>query len=142
MQGIKLAAYGKWHNGMQFPFHPNARGFDDFYGFCSGHWGHYFSPMLEHNGNIVQGDGFLIDDFTNHGLEFMEKNKDQPFLLYLPFNTPHTPFQAPERNWNKFKDKEIGMLAKAGKEEINDTRAALAMVDNIDENVGRIIAKN
>lgn len=139
--GYQTAAYGKWHNGMQYPYHPNARGFDDFYGFCSGHWGHYFSPMLEHNGNIVQGDGFLIDDFTNHGIEFMEKNKDKPFLLYLPFNTPHTPFQAPERNWNKFKDKEIEMVAKAGKENMDDTRAALAMVDNIDENVGRIIAK-
>ena len=139
--GYQTAAYGKWHNGMQYPYHPNARGFDDFYGFCSGHWGNYFSPMLEHNGNIVQGNGFLIDDFTDHGIEFMEKNKDQPFLLYLPFNTPHTPFQVPDRNWDKFKDKEIGMLAKAGKENIEDTRAALAMCENIDENVGRIVAK-
>lgn len=38
--GYQTAAYGKWHNGMQYPYHPNARGFDDFYGFCSGHWGH------------------------------------------------------------------------------------------------------
>lgn len=139
--GYETAAYGKWHNGMQYPYHPNARGFDDFYGFCSGHWGHYFSPMLEHNGNIVQGEGFLIDDFTNHGIEFIEKNKDKPFLLYLPFNTPHTPFQVPERNWQRFENKEIEMLAKAGNENLDDTRAALAMVENIDENVGRIIAK-
>jgi arylsulfatase A-like enzyme len=142
--GYETAAYGKWHNGMQYPYHPNARGFDDFYGFCSGHWGNYFSPMLEHNGNIVQGNGFLIDDFTDHGIDFMEKNKDKPFLLYLPFNTPHTPFQAPERNWNNFKDKEITLLGDAnanGKEDIQDTRAALAMCENIDENVGRLIAK-
>lgn len=139
--GYQTAAYGKWHNGMQYPYHPNARGFDDFYGFCSGHWGNYFSPMLEHNGNIVQGNGFLIDDFTDHGIDFMEKNKDKPFLLYLPFNTPHTPFQAPERNWNKFKNKEIKLLAQSGKENLNDTRAALAMCKNIDENVGRLIAK-
>ena len=33
--GYQTAAYGKWHNGMQAPFHPNSRGFDDFYGFCS-----------------------------------------------------------------------------------------------------------
>ena len=65
----------------------------------------------------------------------------QPFLLYLPFNTPHTPFQAPERNWVKFKDKEIDLLDPSGRENINETRAALAMIDNIDENVGRIIAK-
>ena len=139
--GYRTAAYGKWHNGMQYPYHPNARGFDDFYGFCSGHWGHYFSPMLEHNGQIVQGNGFLIDDFTDHGLAFMEKNRDEPFFLYLPFNTPHTPFQAPERNWAKFKNKEIKMLEKSGKEDITETRAALAMCENIDENVGRIIAR-
>ncbi len=139
--GYQTAAYGKWHNGMQYPYHPNARGFDDFYGFCSGHWGNYFSPMLEHNGNIVQGNGFLIDDFTDHGIAFMEENRDKPFLLYLPFNTPHTPFQAPERNWEKFKDKEIQLLNGSPKENIEDTRAALAMCENIDENVGRIIAK-
>jgi arylsulfatase A-like enzyme len=139
--GYETAAYGKWHNGMQYPYHPNARGFDDFYGFCSGHWGNYFSPMLEHNGKIVQGNGFLIDDFTDRGLAFMEKNRDKPFLLYLPFNTPHTPFQAPERNWKPFENKEITMRAKVGREDLVETRAALAMVENIDENVGRIITK-
>ncbi|HKL20287.1 MAG TPA: sulfatase-like hydrolase/transferase, partial [Tichowtungia sp.] len=64
--GYQTAAFGKWHNGTQFPYHPNARGFDKFYGFCSGHWGSYFSPMLEHNGQIVQGSGFLPDDLTEH----------------------------------------------------------------------------
>ncbi|MCK4921756.1 MAG: sulfatase-like hydrolase/transferase [Bacteroidales bacterium] len=139
--GYQTAAYGKWHNGMQYPYHPNARGFDDFYGFCSGHWGNYFSPMLEHNGKIVKGNGFIIDDFTDHGLAFMEKNKDKAFFLYLPFNTPHTPFQAPAKNWDNFKDKEIKLLDYTGKEDLVETRAALAMCQNIDENVGRIIAK-
>ena len=37
--GYATGAWGKWHNGMQFPYHPNGRGFDEFYGFCSGHWG-------------------------------------------------------------------------------------------------------
>ncbi|MEX0324292.1 MAG: arylsulfatase [Puniceicoccaceae bacterium] len=139
--GYATAAYGKWHNGMQYPYHPNARGFDDFYGFCSGHWGNYFSPMLEHNGRIVQGNGFCVDDFTDRGIAFMEKNKDKPFLLYIPYNTPHTPFQAPERNWEKFKDKEIKLLLGNKKENIQETRAALAMCENIDENVGRVVAK-
>ena len=97
--------------------------------------------MLEHNGNIVQGNGFLIDDFTDRGISFMEKNRQKPFFLYLPFNTPHTPFQAPKHNWDKFRNKEIDMLSGSSKEVINDTRAALAMVENIDENVGRVIAK-
>ncbi len=42
--GYATGAFGKWHNGTQFPYHPNARGFDEYYGFCSGHWGDYFSP--------------------------------------------------------------------------------------------------
>jgi arylsulfatase A-like enzyme len=139
--GYSTAAYGKWHNGMQYPYHPNGRGFEDYYGFCSGHWGNYHSPMLEHNGQIVKGNGFIIDDFTDHGLAFMEEHSDAPFFLYLPFNTPHTPFQAPEEYWERYKDKEITMFSESDKEDINDTRAALAMCENIDWNVGRILAK-
>ena len=138
--GYATAAYGKWHNGMQPPYHPNARGFDDFYGFCSGHWGNYFSPMLEHNGEIVKGDGFIIDDLTNKGLDFMDRNKERPFFLYLPYNTPHSPMQVPDEYWNRLKDKELA-LKYHGEEEENEnfTRAALAMVENIDYNVGRVI---
>jgi len=140
--GYATAAYGKWHNGMQPPYHPNARGFDDFYGFASGHWGNYFSPMLEHNGKIVKGDGFIIDDLTSKGLEFIDRNKDNRFLLYLPYNTPHSPMQVPDEYWNRFKDKELSMKYH-GEEEENEnfTRAALAMVENIDDNVGRVLDK-
>ncbi|XOV94060.1 MAG: arylsulfatase [Bacteroidota bacterium] len=140
--GYATAAYGKWHNGMQAPYHPNTRGFDDFYGFCSGHWGNYFSPMLEHNGELVTGDGFLVDDLTTHGLEFIEKNKDQPFFLYLPYNTPHAPMQVPDQWWDKYKDKELAMLYRdPEQEDTKFTAAALAMVENIDWNVGRVVKK-
>lgn len=139
--GYATAAYGKWHNGMQYPYHPRGRGFEDYYGFCSGHWGNYHSPMLEDNGRIVQGEGFVIDDFTGHGLKFMEENRDRPFLLYLPFNTPHTPFQVPGEYWERFRDKEIGMLSEHSEENVIQTRAALSMCENIDWNVGRIVEK-
>ena len=66
--GYATAAFGKWHSGMQYPYHPNGRGFDEYYGFCSGHWGNYFDPVLEQNGQLVQGEGFVIDDFTNLSL--------------------------------------------------------------------------
>jgi arylsulfatase A-like enzyme len=79
--GYQTAAFGKWHNGTQYPYHPNARGFGEYYGFCSGHWGDYFSPPLEHNGKLVTGKGFLIDDFTDHAIRFVEQNKEQPFFL-------------------------------------------------------------
>lgn len=140
--GYHTAAYGKWHNGMQPPYHPNSRGFDDYYGFTSGHWGNYFSPMLEHNGKIVKGDGFLVDDLINHGMQFMADNKENPFFLYLPLNTPHSPMQVPDTYWNRFKDKELA-LNYLGEESstIEHTKAALAMVENIDYNVGRVISK-
>jgi arylsulfatase A-like enzyme len=140
--GYSTAAYGKWHNGMQAPYHPNSRGFDDYYGFCSGHWGNYYSPMLEHNGEIVKGNGFIIDDFTEHGIAFIEKNRNKPFFLYLPFNTPHSPMQVPDRFWENFKDKELEMFNRdKAKEDIPFTKAALAMCENIDWNVGRITKK-
>lgn len=139
--GYATAAYGKWHNGMQFPYHPNARGFDDFYGFCSGHWGDYFSPQLEHNGKLVQGNGFIIDDLTNRAIRYIENNKDKPFFLYLPYNTPHSPMQVPDRWWNKFKDKELDMHGDDAQEDLAFTRAALAMCENIDWNVGRLLEK-
>lgn len=140
--GYATGAFGKWHNGMQYPYHPNGRGFDEYYGFCSGHWGDYFSPPLEHNGKIVQGDGFVIDDFTNKAMDFIEANKDRPFFAYLPYNTPHSPMQVPDAFWNRFKDKELVMRNREPKkEDLIHTRAALAMCENIDWNVGRIFKK-
>lgn len=138
--GYKTAAYGKWHNGAQAPYHPNSRGFDDFYGFCSGHWGNYFNPTLEHNGKIVQGKGFITDDLFQHGIKFIDQNRESPFFLYLPLNTPHSPMQVPINNWNSYENKTILQQGTiADKEEINHTRAALALTENIDTNVGRLI---
>ena len=148
--GYKTAAYGKWHNGMQAPYHPNTRGFDQFYGFCSGHWGNYFNPVLEKNGELVKGKGFITDDLTNHGIEFIRKNKNNPFFLFMPFNTPHSPMQVPDKYWNKFKNKDLtqkGTLSNipddkysgTNSKDENHSKAALAMCENIDWNVGRII---
>jgi len=139
--GYTTAAYGKWHNGMQAPYHPNSRGFDDFYGFCSGHWGNYFDPMLEHNGRPVKGEGFIIDDLTNQGLDFIDQNREHPFFLYLPFNTPHSPMQVPDEFFRKFEHADLQMPLNKGSETIQKTRAALAMCENIDWNVGRLIKK-
>ena len=140
--GYATAAFGKWHNGSQWPYHPNARGFDEYYGFTSGHWGEYIDPPLEHNGVPVRGKGFTVDDFTNHALDFMEKNSVKPFLVYLPYNTPHSPFIVPKTFWNNFKDKAIPQRGVEGdREDIDVTRAVLAMCENIDVNVGRVLSK-
>ena len=140
--GYATGAFGKWHNGMQYPYHPNGRGFDEYYGFASGHWGDYFSPPLERNGKIVQGEGFIIDDLTNKAMDFIEENQDKPFFAYLPYNTPHSPMQVPDEFWDRFKDKEISMRNREpNKEKLSHVRAALAMCENIDWNVGRVLAK-
>ena len=142
--GYTTGAFGKWHNGMQYPYHPNGRGFDEFYGFCSGHWGDYFSPPLERNGKIVKGNGFCIDDFTDKAITFIEnssKNK-KPFFAYLPYNTPHSPMQVPDKWWDKFKNKKIKMRNRdPRREDIDHIRCALAMCENIDWNIGRVLKK-
>ncbi|MFP4621603.1 MAG: arylsulfatase [Bacteroidales bacterium] len=140
--GYETAAFGKWHNGMQHPYHPNARGFDEFYGFCSGHWGDYFSPMLEHNGKLVQGDGYIINDLTEKAMKFIEEKREEPFFLYLPYNTPHSPMQVPDRWWDKFEDATLNMHHRdPEKEDMKHLKAALAMCENIDWNVGRLMDK-
>lgn len=140
--GYATGAFGKWHNGMQHPYHPNARGFDEYYGFCSGHWGHYFSPELDHNNTLVRGDGYVTDDFTNKAMEFIEKNKDRPFFCYVPYCTPHSPMQVPDEFYDKFADMDPKMKHRdPAKEQLGMTRAALAMCENIDWNVGRILTK-
>ncbi len=142
--GYSTAAFGKWHNGMQPPYHPNARGFDEYYGFCSGHWGHYFDPILEHNGALVRGSGYVVDDFTNRAIKFIEDRRNGPFFVYLPYNTPHSPMQVPDKYWERFADKEISQPASSSskqQQDVDHTRAALAMCENIDDNVGRVLKR-
>jgi arylsulfatase A-like enzyme len=140
--GYATGAFGKWHNGTQWPYHPNARGFDEYYGFTSGHWGSYFDPPLDHNGQPVQGKGFIIDDLTDHALQFILENKARPFFCYVPFNTPHSPMQVPERFYRKFAQADLKLRSRDPKQEDLDfTRAALAMCENIDWNVGRLLQR-
>jgi arylsulfatase A-like enzyme len=138
--GYATGCFGKWHNGTQFPYHALGRGFREFYGFTSGHWGDYFNPPLDHNGKPVTGNGFFADDITDRAIQFIDKNRQGPFFCYVAFNTPHSPMQVPDAYWNRFANKELSLLGSAKqKEDINHTRAALAMCENLDANVGRIL---
>ena len=140
--GYATAAFGKWHSGMQPPYHPNGRGFDEFYGFCSGHWGNYFDPPLEHNGRLVTGKGYVTDDFTDRALQFIETHKALPFFAYLAYNTPHAPMQVPDQWWEKFDGNPLANRHRdPEKENLQQTRAALAMTENIDWNVGRVVTR-
>jgi arylsulfatase A-like enzyme len=140
--GYATGAFGKWHNGSQWPYHPNARGFEEFYGYTHGHWATYFDASLEHNGYPVQSQGYLCDVIADHAIGFIEKHQSKPFFCYVPLNTPHSPMQVPDRFYSKFANRELTMQATVAKAEQPEfTRAALAMCENIDWNVGRILQR-
>ena len=101
-----------------------------------------YQVSLSNNGKEVKGKGYIIDDLTNKAMDFMQENKDKPFLCYVPYNTPHSPFQVPDVWYDKFKDKKIDLDHRyKGEEKLDVTRAVLAMCENIDWNVGRIKEK-
>lgn len=123
--GYSTGAFGKWHNGSQWPYHPMARGFEQYYGHTSGHWGEYFDPPLEHNGQMIRDKGFIVDLCTNRAIEFIEANRQKPFFCYVPFTTPHSPWASPESNWKNFKDKPLVQFAtEPDKEVAEETRCA------------------
>jgi arylsulfatase A-like enzyme len=140
--GYTTGAFGKWHNGSQWPYHPMARGFDEYFGHSAGHWGEYFDPPLEENGRMIRTQGYIADVCTDRALRFIEKHHDRPFLCYVPFTTPHSPWAAPAKDWQRLKDRPIVQRAtEANKEVLDETRCALAMIENQDGNVGRVLAK-
>lgn len=127
--GYATGCFGKWHNGSQFPNHPNGQGFEAFYGFAAGHWNNYFDTQLEHNGKMVSSKGYITDVLTDKAIEFIRKKQDQAFLCYVPYNAPHSPFQVPDRYFDKYKA--MGL---------SDKNASVhGMVENIDDNIGRLL---
>lgn len=126
--GYKTACFGKWHNGAQYPHNPNGQGFDTFFGFSAGHWNNYFDTELEYNGTKVQTQGYITDVLTDSVTQYI-KNTDEPFLAYVAYNTPHTPYQVEDKYYDYYKAK--GLDPK--------TAAIYGMVENIDNNVQRIL---
>ena len=140
--GYATGAFGKWHNGSQWPYHPMARGFDEYLGHSSGHWGEYFNAPLEENGRMIRTQGYIVDVCTDRALSFIDRNKAKPFFCYIPFTTPHSPWAAPDKDWQRLKDRPISQRATVeGNEVLDETRCALAMLENQDMNVGRVLAK-
>lgn len=139
--GYATGAFGKWHNGSQYPYHPNGRGFDEFYGFCCGHWANYFDAPMDHNGVETTGSGYLADDITDHACEYIAAHSNEPFFCYVAFNTPHSPFQVPKEDYDRVKARGVKLRATEPKQEnLDETVAALAMMENLDRNAGEILA--
>jgi len=90
----------------------------------------------------VRGSGYIADNFTDRALAFIEHNQARPFFCYVPFNTPHSPFAVPEEDWKRFKDRSIPLRGQEGdQEDLAITRCVLAMSENIDRNVGRVLRR-
>lgn len=123
--GYFTGAVGKWHLGEAPEYHPNRRGFDEFYGFLGG--GHNYFPEqfkkfyakqkeqgltnidpynrpLEHNGKEVDENEYITDALSREGANFVRKAADtgKPFFLYLAYNAPHSPLQAKQEDMDKF----------------------------------------
>ncbi len=130
-EGYNTGCFGKWHNGAQYPHNPVGQGFDEFLGFCNGHINNYFNPTLENTqGEQIKIEGYIADIFTDRAIDFIDQHKDEPFFCYIPYNTPHGPFQVPDKYYNHYKNIDG----------ISATEAAVyGMCENIDDNVGRVI---
>lgn len=134
--GYSTGCFGKWHNGAYYPYTPNGQGFDEFLGFCCGHWANYFDPLLQKNETMFRGEGYITDIFTDAAVDFIRKHRNGPFFCYVPYNAPHSPFQVPDEYFDYY----YGLL---GNMEEKD-RAALAsvygMVECVDRNVSRLLS--
>jgi arylsulfatase A len=128
--GYRTAIFGKWHLGEYYPSVPNAQGFDEYLGFRTGHTSDYYDAVLEHNGKEEATSGYITDMFSERALEWMNTDSEDPFFCYLAYNAPHSPLQVDSVYFKKFL--EMGLNDK--------TSRVYGMVENIDENIGRILA--
>lgn len=141
--GYKTAIFGKWHVGGADRFHPTKRGFDEFYGFRGGRRSYFKRPIegtiqedLEYMergfGELAETDTYLTDALGNAAVEFIEDNQDQPFLIYLSFNAPHTPMDATPEDLAQFPNLEGTRKINAAMTLAMD-RASGNVLDKLDE---------
>ncbi|MDA8823311.1 arylsulfatase [Opitutales bacterium] len=144
--GYVSGIFGKWHLGDEEPYQPHKRGFDEAFIHGAGGIGQrfncscadvpgnkYFNPTIRHNGSFVKTKGYCTDLFFTAGMGWMKKMKDQetPFFAYITTNAPHGPFIAPPQNAKRFTD--LGFSERDA--------GFYGMIENIDENMGRLMKK-
>ena len=137
--GYYTGIVGKWHLGSAQKFTPLERKFEYFYGFLPGshdYWKIDVSATEDPRMHALMEDrspatftGYLTDALTDKAIEFVTEEREQPFFLYLPYNAPHSPYQAPQQ------------LENLVPSHIRDSqrRTYLAMVLSVDQNVGRLL---
>jgi arylsulfatase A-like enzyme len=100
--GYKTALVGKWHLGNTEGMHPHKRGFEEFYGFLGGAHSYVESQGILRGRTPVTELDYTTDAFGREACAFIEKNKGQPWFLYLSFNAVHTPMEATSERLAKF----------------------------------------
>lgn len=144
--GYTTGIFGKWHLGDEEPYQPHRRGFDEAFIHGAGGIGQayncscadapgntYVDPVIRHNGSFVKTSGFCTDVFFTAALGWINgvRKKDAPFFAYITTNAPHGPFIAPAKNTKRFTDLGFG----------KDQAGFYGMIENIDENMGRLLTK-
>lgn len=137
--GYHTLAVGKWHLGSLPKYHPNERGFDDFYGFLGGSRSYFPLPNPRHDHQILRNQDaisepdsfdYLTDAFTKFTTEFIQQERSKPFFVYLAYNAVHGPMHAIEQDLQHY-------------EEISpkQRQALCAMTRAADRGVGQIVAQ-
>ncbi len=152
--GYKTGMFGKWHLGDQLEFLPTRQGFDEYYGIPFSHDIHPFHPnqkkhkfpplALLDQETVIEMDpdaDYLTKNLTERAVAFIEKNKDDPFFLYVPHPIPHKPLHVSppfmEDVPQEIKDK----LKQEGDKIDYNTRNKIfrQAIDEIDWSVGEIL---
>jgi arylsulfatase A-like enzyme len=138
--GYATGIFGKWHLGDCYPTRPIDKGFAEALVHLGGGLrqpsapeggGDYFDPMLLRNGRWERAKGYCTDIFTDETIAFIERHQTRPFFAYLPTNAPHDPYLIDPKYSKPYLDK--GLPEKVAN--------IYGMLENIDENVGRILKK-
>lgn len=136
------AITGKWHLGYRVDFNPVKQGFDEFWGYVSGNVD-YISHIdgagysdWWHNSTKTPEEGYSTDLITKHSVEFIEKNKDRPFCLYVSHEAPHFPYQGRNDPAIRVQGKKISGNKKNEHAKI----AYRQMIEAMDDGVGRIVS--
>jgi arylsulfatase A-like enzyme len=134
--GYQTAITGKWHLGHAYKkFLPRSRGFDHAYGHMNGAIDYYTHERdggldWNRNGASVREEGYSTSLLGNEAIRFIkQRDRSRPFFLYVPFNSPHAPLQAPPEYVNKY--------ARIGDPQ---RRTFAGMVDAMDATIGRVLA--
>src|SRR4029079_15491283 len=111
-------------------FHPQQRGFDEFYGFLEGSHSYFSSPGILRGNEPVKETDYLTDAFGREAVAFIDRHKAKPFFLYLAFNAVHTPMHATDERLKKF----AGIADP-------QRRTYAAMMWAMDEAIGKVVEK-